>query len=171
MADNTAPHAQTTIKVGGQDVVLDNSRLAFNEISLSNFMENLALWYDYFGQKLAEAEAILSHKEYEYDVLFASSYERSKESGCTDKLAEANAKKEPDVCDAKKEIIAARHKVTLLKQHLKAWDKAHENSTSRGHTIRREMDKLSTDIVFRSKDDSFRSRDDAVSDIVGRKDG
>jgi len=30
------------------------------------------------------------------------------------------------------------------------------------------MDKLSTDIVFRSKDDSFRSRDDAVSDIVGR---
>ena len=33
-----APSAQTTFKIGGQDIVLDNSRLAFNEISLNNFM-------------------------------------------------------------------------------------------------------------------------------------
>jgi hypothetical protein len=159
--DAMNPHAQTTIKLGGQDIVLDNSRLAFNEVSLNNFMENLALWYDYFSQKLAEAEALLSYKEYEYDVLFSAAYERSKEGGCTDKLAEANAKKEPNVCEAKKEIIGAKHKVTLLKQHLKSWDKAHENAMSRGHMIRKEMDKLSTDIVFKN-------RDDQVSGIVGR---
>lgn len=155
------PNAQTTIKLGGQEIVLDNSRLAFNETSLNNFMENLALWYDYFSQKLAEAEAILAYKEYEYDVLFSAAYEKSKEEGCTDKLAEANAKKEANVCEAKKEIIGAKHKVTLLKQHLKAWDKAHENAMSRGHMIRKEMDKLHTDIVFKS-------REDQVSDIVGR---
>jgi hypothetical protein len=156
------PNAQTSIKIGGQDIVLDNARLSFNEISLNNFMENLALWYDYFSQKLAEAEAILAYKEYEHDVLFASSYEKSKEEGCTDKLAEANAKKDANVCEAKREIIGAKHKVTLLKQHLKAWDKAHENAMSRGHMIRKEMDKLNTDIVFKNKDDR-------VSDIVGRK--
>ena len=155
------PNAQTTIKLGGQEIVLDNSRLAFNETSLNNLMENLALWYDYFSQKLAEAEAILAYKEYEYDVLFSAAYEKSKEEGCTDKLAEANAKKEANVCEAKKEIIGAKHKVTLLKQHLKAWDKAHENAMSRGHMIRKEMDKLHTDIVFKS-------REDQVSDIVGR---
>lgn len=155
------PHAQTAIKIGGQEIVLDNSRLAFNESSLNNFMENLALWYDYFSQKLAEAEAILAYKEYEYDVLFSASYEKSKESGCTDKLAEANAKKDANVCDARKEIIGAKHKVTLLKQHLKSWDKAHENAMSRGHMVRKEMDKLHTDIVFKN-------RDDRVSDIVGR---
>lgn len=149
------PSAQTTIKLGGQEIVLDNSRLAFNEISLNNFMENLALWYDYFSQKLAEAEAILAFKEYEHDVLFSASYEKSKEEGCTDKLAEANAKKDASVCEAKKEIIGAKHKVTLLKQHLKAWDKAHENAMSRGHMIRKEMDKLHTDIVVRSKDDKI----------------
>lgn len=153
------PNAQTTIKVGGQEVVLDNSRLAFNEVSLNAFMENLALWYDYFSQKLAEAEALLAYKEYEYDVLFSSSYEKTKESGATDKLAEANAKKDPEVCEVKKEIIAARHKVTLLKQHLKSWDKAHENAMSRGHMVRKEMDKLNTDIVFKN-------RDDRVADIV-----
>ena len=160
-ADRVAPHAQTTIKIGGQEIVLDNTRLSFNEVSLNNFMENLALWYDYFSQKLAEAEAILAYKEYEHDVLFSSSYEKSKEEGCTDKLAEANAKKDANVCEAKREIIGAKHKVTLLKQHLKAWDKAHENAMSRGHMVRKEMDKLNTDIVFKS-------RDDAVSGIVGR---
>lgn len=160
--DRISPHSQSVINIGSQEVVLDNSRLSFNETSLSTFMENLALWYDYFSQKLAEAEAILSYKEYEYDILFSASYERSKEEGCTDKLAEANAKKEANVCEAKKEIIAAKHKVTLLKQHLKSWDKAHENAMSRGHMIRKEMDKLNTDIVLRNKDDR-------VSDIVGRR--
>jgi hypothetical protein len=153
MENNSPPQAQTTIKLGGQEIVLDNSRLSFNEISLNNFMENLALWYDYFSQKLAEAEAILAYKEYEHDVLFSGSYEKSKEEGCTDKLAEANAKKDVGVCEAKKEIIGAKHKVTLLKQHLKAWDKAHENAMSRGHMVRKEMDKLNTDIVFKSKED------------------
>ena len=151
--ENTPPQVQTSVKRGGQEIVLDNSRLAFNEISLNNFMENLALWYDYFSQKMAEAEAILAYKEYEYDILFSSSYEKSKEEGCTDKLAEANAKKESNVCEAKREIIGAKHKVTLLKQHLKAWDKAHENAMSRGHMVRKEMDKLNTDIVFKNKDD------------------
>lgn len=160
--DRVSPRAQTTIKIGNQEVVLDNSRLAFNEVSLNAFMENLALWYDYFSQKLAESEAILAYKEYEYDVLFSAAYERSKEGGCTDKLAEANAKKDPNVCEAKKDTIGAKHKVTLLKQHLKAWDKAHENAMSRGHMVRKEMDKLNTDIVFRG-------RDDRVHDIVGRR--
>lgn len=157
------PKAQTVIKLGGQEIVLDNFRLSFNEASLNNFMENLALWYDYFSQKLAEAEAILAYKEYEHDILFSAAYEKSKEEGCTDKLAEANAKKEVNVCEAKKEIIGAKHKVTLLKQHLKAWDKAHENAMSRGHMIRKEMDKLNTDIVFKN-------RDDHVSDLIGKND-
>lgn len=147
------PSAVTSIKIGGQEITLDNSRLSFNEASLNEFMQNLALWYDYFSQKLAEAEAILAFKEFEHEVLFSSYYEKNKEEGCTDKLAEANAKKEESVCEAKKEIIGAKHKVTLLKQHLKAWDKAHENAMSRGHMVRKEMDKLHTDIVFKNKED------------------
>ncbi len=100
-----------------------------------------------------------AYKDYEHDVLFSAAYERSKEDGCTDKLAEANAKKDSNVCEAKKEIIVAKHKVTLIKQHLKAWDKAHENAMSRGHMIRKEMDKLNSDIVVRS-------RDDRVNDVI-----
>lgn len=157
------PIAKSTIKIGNQEVVLDNSRLSFNEISLSTFMENLALWYDYFSQKLAEAEALLSYKEYEYELAFSSAYEMFKEDGCTDKLAEANARKESQVSEFKKEIISAKHKVTLLKQHLRSWDKAHENAQSRGHMIRKEMDKLNSDIMVK------REMNDEVENIVRRK--
>lgn len=143
------PIVKTSIKIGDQEIVLDNSRLSFNEITLNSFMENLGLWYDYFSQKLAEAEALLSYREYEYELAFSSAYEKAKEEGCTDKLAEANAKKEQKVSELKKEIISAKHKVTLLKQHLRSWDKAHENAQSRGHMIRKEMDKLSTDIMVK----------------------
>lgn len=144
------PLVKNTIRVGDQEVVLDNSRLLFNETNLNVFMENLSLWYDYFSQRLAEAEALLSFKEHEYEVLYSSAYEKFKDEGCTDKLADANAKKFEKVSNMKKEIISAKHKVTLLKQHIKSWDKAHENAQSRGHMIRKEMDKLNTDIVSKS---------------------
>lgn len=157
------PHAKTTIRIGDQEVVLDNSRLSFNEISLSTFMENLALWYDYFSQKLSEAEALLAFKEYEYELAFSSAYEKFKEEGCTDKLAEANARKEQAVSDFKKEIISAKHKVTVLKQHLRSWDKAHENSQSRGHMIRKEMDKLNSDILLK------REISEQADDIVRKR--
>ena len=143
------PQATTTIKIGGQDVVIDNTRMSFNEVNLSIFMENLALWYDYFCQKLSEAEALLAFKEHEYEIAYATEYEKHKESGCTDKLSEANAKKSEEVASCKKEIISAKHKVTVLKQHLRSWDKAHENAQSRGHTIRKEMDKLNSDIMLK----------------------
>jgi hypothetical protein len=29
-----------------------------------------------------------------------------------------------------------------MQQHLRAWDKAHDNAQNRGHTLRKEMDKF-----------------------------
>ena len=49
--------------------------------------------------------------------------------------------------------------MTLLKQHLRSWDKAHENAQSRGHMIRKEMDKLNTDIM---KKDIYQEAEDIV---------
>lgn len=157
------PETKQIIHISGEEVVLDNSRLAFNEVTLNTFMENLGLWYDYFSQKLAEAEALLAYKEHEYDIAFSKKYEESKEQGCTDKLAEAAAKKSDEVCQAKKDIISSKFKVTVLKQHLRSWDKAHENAQSRGHMIRKEMDKLNLDVMRNSS-----SLEERVDAIVGR---
>lgn len=159
--NDPAPYSKQTISLSGEEIILDNSRLLFNEVTLNKFMENLGQWYDYFSQKLAEAEALLAYKEYEYEVVFSKKYEEAKEQGSTDKLAEAAAKKNEEVCLAKKEIISAKYKVTILKQHLRSWDKAHENAQSRGHMIRKEMDKLNTDI-------NFKSLEDRADSIVGK---
>lgn len=159
--NDPAPYSKQTISLSGEEILLDNSRLLFNEVTLNKFMENLGQWYDYFSQKLAEAEALLAYKEYEYEVAFSKKYEEAKEQGSTDKLAEAAAKKNEEVCLAKKEIISAKYKVTILKQHLRSWDKAHENAQSRGHMIRKEMDKLNTDI-------NFKSLEDRADSIVGK---
>lgn len=159
--NESVPFSKQIITLSGEEIVLDNSRLLFNEVTLNKFMENLGQWYDYFSQKLAEAEALLAYKEYEYEVIFSKKYEQAKEQGSTDKLAEAAAKKDDEVCAAKKEIISSKYKVTILKQHLRSWDKAHENAQSRGHMIRKEMDKLNTDI-------QGRSLEDRVDSIVGK---
>ena len=163
LGTDAPPETKQIIHISGEEIVLDNSRLAFNEVTLNTFMENLGLWYDYFSQKLAEAEALLAYKEHEYDIAFSKKYEESKEHGCTDKLAEAAAKKSDEVCQAKKDIISSKFKVTVLKQHLRSWDKAHENAQSRGHMIRKEMDKLNLDVMQKSS-----SLEERVDAIVGR---
>jgi hypothetical protein len=37
------------IKLGDQEIILDSNRLCFNEATLSTYMEQEAVWYDYFG--------------------------------------------------------------------------------------------------------------------------
>lgn len=127
------PQTKTTVKIGNHEVVLDTNRLKFDETSINTFMENLSLWYDYFSQRCAEAEIL-------YDKAYSQAFESAKENGSSDRLAEARAKQES---------AGAKLKWKQIQSHLKAWDRAHENAQSRGHMIRKEMDKLNSEIMFR----------------------
>jgi hypothetical protein len=143
----TLPINKRTVKLGKEEVELDSKKLEFNEATLSEFMDRLAVWYDYYGQKLAEAEAILSGAELKYDEEYCIRYDYHKdEEGLTDKLSDSKSKLHPPVQAAKQAVLAAKFKVQQIKYHLKSWDKAHESAQNRGHTLRREMDKLRTDI-------------------------
>lgn len=139
-------------KLGNEEVIIDPKRLEFNEDSLNKFQEELAIWYDYFGQKLADAEFLLQVREHEYDVKYSNKYAEYKESGCTDKLAEANAKTDSVVQESKKNCLVAKQRVRLLQQHLRAWDKVHDNSQSRGHMIRKEIDKFVNGVASKTVD-------------------
>lgn len=156
-------HEITIVNLGGKEVKLDPKKLNFNEHTLSEYMETEAGWYDYFGARVADAEYLMQRLELEYDVKYSERFKENKDQGCSDKLAEANAKADPDVEEAKKNVLAARHKVKLLQQHLRAWDRAHENAQSRGHFLRKEMDKLNKDI-FGPKADNYLER--RIEDIV-----
>jgi len=141
------PENKRVVNLGQEDIVLDADRLLFNEASLNQFQDRLAIWYDYFSEKLSLAEYLLARRESDYDVVYSKAYAEHKEGGATDKLSEAHAKSDPEVQDAKNLVILAKQRVQQLKQHLKSWDKAHDNAQSRGHMVRKEMDKLRSDIM------------------------
>lgn len=156
------------IKIGEKEVKLDTDKLRFSEQTLSDYMETEAGWYDYFGSMLAEAEHLMQCYELAYDVLYAERYKEHKDKGCTDKLADASARSDDDVEQAKQEYIDAKFNVRLLQQHLRAWDRAHENAQSRGHFLRKEMDKLNKDIKETKTQDYNEEVDLLFRDLQGR---
>lgn len=45
------------VTVYGREVILDTGKLYFSEATLDEYLESEGGWIDYFGAKLAEAEA------------------------------------------------------------------------------------------------------------------
>lgn len=138
-----------SIHLGTEEIVLDSNDLEFNEATIGDFQENLAVKYDYFGAKLAELEYIEDRLKSEMEEIYSRVYAEYKDEGCTDKLAESKAKADIAYQDKKKLVSEAKFHVKQMSQHLRSWDKAHDNATSRGHTLRKEMDKLHVDFATR----------------------
>lgn len=134
------------LKFDSYEVEINPENLRFDEQSLSTYIQKESGWYDNFGAYLALAERHLQNKEVSHEKLYCERFVEAKENGASDKLAEAKAKADNDVNDLKSEIIEAKYVVNRLKNHLKAWDKNHDNAQSLGHTLRRQMDKLKGDI-------------------------
>jgi hypothetical protein len=134
------------IKIGKDCVDLDIGKLSFNEQTLSQYLQTEGGYYDNYGSFLARAEYILQRREIAYEVTYAETFKDFKEQGGSDKLAEAKTDSDPEVIKAKEEVAKAKFKVRRLQQHLRSWDKNHENAQSLGHTLRKEMDKLNFDI-------------------------
>lgn len=154
-----------TIDIDGKKVVLDVSLMSFNEHNLSEYIEKEAAWFDYFGAMLADAEFSLHHKQTKYDAIFSEKYAEAKDSGMTEKRAEAAALVNDDVIKAKTILVEAKHNVKQLQQHLLAWKISHENSQSRGHTLRKEMDILNRDIRGPRDTDLENRIDDLVQHV------
>lgn len=150
----TIPKKKITIPIEDREVTLDPDNLTFNEANLSKYMESEHVWYDHFGQALAELEAVYQKLEVDHDAVYGKKFGEFKENGASDKLADAYAKSDADVVEIKKKIVDTKKGMTLLKNHLRAWDKAHDNAQSRGHMIRKEMDKLNVGIM-ESKETQF----------------
>jgi hypothetical protein len=128
------------------EVQIDPQLLHFSEASLSKYMEQEAGWYNYFSQKLTDAERWLADLEYEYELKYQAVFRTEKGDKASDKLAEARAKTDHDVAEAGRKMIAAKHAMRKLQVFMRAFDKNHDNATSRGHTLRKEMDRLGNTI-------------------------
>ena len=148
------------------DVIIDPENLRFDESTLSHYIQNEGGYYDNFGHYLALAERNLQNKESQYEKIYCERFVEAKELGSSDKLAEAKAKADPDVSTIREEIFDARYVVNRLKNHLKAWDKNHDNAQSMGYMLRKQMDRLNGDI-YGSHGYQGSSLDRDVSNTVG----
>jgi hypothetical protein len=135
-----------TLDVGGEEVTVDPENMRFNEATLSEYLKKEGGWYDNFGGYLARAEKILQICENEYDARFNYKFYEYKADGGSDKFAEARAKIDSDVQDAKKAAVEAKYLVSRLKNHLRAWDRNHDNAQSLGYNLRKEMGLYNNDI-------------------------
>ena len=103
-------------------------------------------WVDYLGKQLEYAQKEVLHAEIDYDSIYSKKFIVSKDNGNSDNYAKAFALSNDDVVAAKKKIADRKETVGHIKAHLKAFDKNHENVQNRGHTLRKELDKLNRDI-------------------------
>lgn len=155
------------LEFAGAVVEIDPENLRFNETNLSQYIQTEAGYYDNFGAYLSLAEKNLQNFELRHEKTLAERFVEAKENGGSDKLAEAKAKCDPVVVDLKDKMNDAKYIVNRLKQHLRAWDKNHDNAQSLGHMQRKLMDKLHGDIMGSSRYQGGSSvNDDLISETV-----
>lgn len=148
------------IKVHDVIVDIDSSNMSFNEATLTSYLEKEAGFYDFFGISLARAEHELQRAELEAEIIYANRFKEAKDDGASDKYAESIAKTAADYIQSKKDLQDCKLNVRKLQQHLRAWDKSHDNAQSLGYILTKEMDKMNRDRIMASKDR------DPLDDIV-----
>lgn len=149
--------------INGEEFHLDPDRLVFNEASLTKYLQEEAAWYNHVAQKQADAEAECKRRGLTYEVKFAEKFRTFKEQGGSDKLAEASTKADVEVEATALAEIEAKTVVDSIKFYLRALDKSHDNAQSYGHFLRKEMDKLMSDIRVTSDNEIDRR----INDIIG----
>ena len=138
---------QQKISLGGNEIDLSPDYMMFNEMSLSEYYQREGGYYDYYSAQLAYADFLVITRDNDCDALYSEKFHYYKEEiGGSDKLAEARAKADPVVIEAKKALAISKLKKNLLQQYLRSWDRNHENALALGHMLRKEMDKLSMNV-------------------------
>lgn len=146
------------VKVNNEEIYLDVDKLKFDESNLSEYLESESSWYNYYGQKLADAEYTAQKCEIALEKLCAEKFVKFKNEKGSDKFCEASVDAEQDVQELRFLLAEAKYYVRKLSQHLRAWDRNHDNAIQLGHNLRREMDKLQPRI--------YNKLDDQIDAIV-----
>ena len=130
------------MKIGTEEVELNNELLEFSETSLNEFLKKIGGHHSYYSEKYAMAQYVHGLYEDKHEELVATYYKEAKEQGGTEKLAEATARLKPEVIDAMKKVRTAKYNMQLLWGFLRSIDKANTNALNLSYNMRKEMDKL-----------------------------
>lgn len=156
------PSEKITINVNNKEVVLDPENMKFNEFTLSEYMDKEYAWIDYYGKQLELASKELLLAELAYETKYNELYIQNKDSGGSDAYCKAKAQCDNACVALQEKVIERRATVGFLRNHLKAWDKNHDNAQNRGHTLRKELDKLNKDIYKDESQDGMCNTDEFI---------
>ena len=155
------PNEKIKVIVNNKEVILDPDNMKFNEFTLSEYMDKEYAWIDYYGKQLEIATKELYLAELAYETKYNEVYISNKDQGGSDTYCKAKAQCNADCVLLYEKVIDRRTTVGFLKMYLKAWDKNHDNAQNRGHTLRKELDKLNKDI-YEGKDDGLCNAEDLL---------
>lgn len=141
-----APLEKVSVTVLGVQIVLDPENMRYTENNLPDYMSKEYGWVDYLGKQLEHASKELMVCEVDAEAVYSRKFIESKDQGNSDNYAKAHATANDEVVEARKRVAERKEVVGLIKAHLRAWDKNHDNVQNRGHTLRHEMRMLNRDI-------------------------
>lgn len=130
------------IKVGNEEVILDQDNLNVDEVTLNDFLKKFAGKYNYYNGAWAKAQFFNQLAEDAYEVILNQKFAYYKELGGSDKLAESKSKSDVEVVKAKSRTRDTRYVMELLRTYLRSMDKAHDDALNLGYNMRKEMDKI-----------------------------
>lgn len=136
------PLEERTVVVNGQPVTLDPKRLQFNETTLSKFMQDFSVWYDYYSSQAALSESLATKAKNDYEVKYMEKFIEGKREIGSDKAADAFAKVSEEVQTLRTDLEIKDTATKMLKEYVKSLDRAHQMAVNRGYMLRKEMDKL-----------------------------
>ena len=162
MAKKKNLNENEVIEIGPEKVPIDCEKMGFDEASLSKYIQEEASWFSYLGQKMADLDWMRQRAEAEYEHAFAAKFVELKEGGGgSDKLVDMKCKSDEELYEKKKKIAGAKRLAEKMRQHMRAWDKNHDNASNYGHNLRKEMEKLAQDIKW-SKDAEIADKVEAI---------
>lgn len=130
------------VKIGVDEVELDDALLEFNEATISEYLQKEAALYNYYYECYNNASYYLSTFEDRYDIAYNANFVLAKEEGKSDKMAEAKAASHPDVIEAQKKVRLCKKNKDMIYSFLRSFDKAHENALNFCYNLRKELDKI-----------------------------
>lgn len=131
------------VKVGDEEIDLDNSNLIFDESNINEYLKNFAAIYGYFNAMWVKAQHLNQSANDELDEASGERFKYYKENEAgSDKLTEAKIACDPIIVQAKKKVLETKFATNNLYAYLRSLDKAHQGILNYCFNIRKEIDKI-----------------------------
>jgi hypothetical protein len=131
------------VKVGKEDVNLDDKALEFSQENINDFLTKYASLHRYYQNKHNDASFIAKRLNDQHTVLFNSKLREYKVThNLSDKMAEASAKSDEEVGALLERVRMAEYVKDELYGFLKSMDYAHSTAKELCYNMRKEMDSL-----------------------------